>query len=260
MLARRTCCADKQAFQNEYALVIAISILPPLFFRHVFDAGISASGSSVQNVVSNCLTSICREFVMPNLLIFRVVIFISLVLFPVVQSAAAEPLRNGVYIIQMSNSDMTAAATSESGNSPMILWPYRPTATWAFQHVGNNVYTIRTNSTLLSGGGGEGSSATISRASKGDEQKWKLKRVGGMYQIINQKTGLALTLSNGKRAKGSKLRSERVDAGDAQLFCIQKPSAPRFCGGAEGRDDYPDMNEKDKEVKIKSYINNKSEK
>ena len=79
---------------------------------------------------------------------FNAIAFVSLLFSPLAQAVAAEPvLRSGIYIIQMSNSDMTAAATSEAGNSPMILWPYRPTATWAFQHVGNNVYTIRTNST-----------------------------------------------------------------------------------------------------------------
>ena len=196
---------------------------------------------------------------MLKMMMFNTIAFISSVLSPLALAVAADPiLSNGSYIIQMSNSDMTAAATSEAGNSPMILWPYRPSATWAFQHVGNNVYTIRTNSTLLSGSGGEGSSATITRANKSDEQKWKLKRVGAMYQIINQKTGLALTLNNGKRVKGSKLRTEQVNTEDAQLFCIQKPSGPRYCGGSGGRDDYPDSNKYDKEIKIKSYTNKPS--
>lgn len=79
-----------------------------------------------------------------------------------------------------------------------------------------------------------------------------------MYQIINQKTGLALTLNNGKRVKGSKLRTEQVNTEDAQLFCIQKPSGPRYCGGSNGRDDYPDSNKYDKEIKIKSYTNKPS--
>jgi len=196
---------------------------------------------------------------MLKMMMFNTIAFISSVLSPLALAVAAEPiLSNGIYIIQMSNSDMTAAATSEAGNSPMILWPYRPSATWAFQHVGNNVYTIRTNSTLLSGSGGEGSSATITRANKSDEQKWKLKRVGAMYQIINQKTGLALTLNNGKRVKGSKLRTEQVNTEDAQLFCIQKPSGPRYCGDSGDRDDYPDSNKYDKEIKIKSYTNKPS--
>ena len=187
---------------------------------------------------------------------FNAIAFVSLLFSPLAQAVAAEPvLRSGIYIIQMSNSDMTAAATSEAGNSPMILWPYRPTATWAFQHIGNNVYTIRTNSTFLSGSGGEGSSAIITRVNKSDEQKWKLKRVGGMYQIISQKTGLALTLSNGERVKGNKLRTEQANINDAQLFCIQKPSAPRYCGGFGGRGDYSDSNKEDKEIKIKSYTN-----
>lgn len=193
---------------------------------------------------------------MLKMMIFNAIATVSLVLPLFVQPVAAEPiLQNGIYIIQMSNSDMTLAATREAGNSPMILWPYRPTATWSFQHVGNNVYTIRTNSTLLSGSGGQGSSATIARANKSDEQKWKLKRVGAMYQIINQKTGLALTLNNGKRVKGNKLRTEQVNTDDAQLFCIQKPSAPRYCGDDGGRDNSYDSNKSDKEIKIKSYIN-----
>lgn len=192
---------------------------------------------------------------MLKILIFNMLTCISLMLSPWAQVIAAEPvLRNGIYIIQMSNSDMTAAATSEAGNSPMILWPYRPTATWVFQSVGNNAYTIRTNSTLLSGGG-QGASAIIARAKKSDDQKWVLKRVGGMYQIINQKTGLALTLSNANRVKGSKLRTEQITADDAQLFCIQKPSAPRHCGGSGDKEDYPDSNKKDREDNIKSYIN-----
>lgn len=193
---------------------------------------------------------------MLKMIMVNTIAFVSLILSPLALAVAADPvLNNGIYIIQMYNSDMTAAATSEAANSSMILWPYRPTATWAFQHVGNNVYTIRTNSTLLSGSGGEGSSATITRANKSDEQKWKLKRVGTMYQIINQKTGLALTLNNGKRVKGSKLRTEQVNTEDTQLFCIQKPSGPRYCGGSGGRDDSPDSNTYDKKIKIKSYIN-----
>ena len=79
-----------------------------------------------------------------------------------------------------------------------------------------------------------------------------------MYQIINQKTGLALTLNNGKRVKGSKLRTEQVNTEDAQLFCIQKPSGPRYCGDSGDRDDYPDSNKYDKEIKIKSYTNKPS--
>lgn len=45
----------------------------------------------------------------------------------------------------MAGSDMTVAATSEGKDSPMMLWPYRPTATWVSPHLGGNIYTVRTN-------------------------------------------------------------------------------------------------------------------
>lgn len=140
-------------------------------------------------------------------------------------SMAADPvLRDGIYIIQMAGSDMTAAATSERGKSPMILWPYRPTATWAFRHLGDNVYTVRTNSTLLDAqGGNSGSAITITRPHNGPSQKWKLKRVGQFYQFINVQTGQAMELSNGKRVKGSKLQGNTPTDSLDQLFCIQRP-------------------------------------
>lgn len=150
-----------------------------------------------------------------------------------VSNAAAATLRDGIYIIQMADSDMTVAATSGREYSPMILWPYRPTATWAFRHLGNDVYTVRTNSTYLDGEEGRGPMRIVAPHG-GKSEKWKLRRVGRYYQFINLETGLAMTLGSGARRKGSHLRGGRPDAGSRdQLFCIQRPSEPRFCG--EGR-------------------------
>ncbi|MEG2173283.1 MAG: RICIN domain-containing protein [Desulfovibrionaceae bacterium] len=159
--------------------------------------------------------------------------------------AAGPVLRDGIYIIQMAGSDMTAAATSEAVQSPMILWPYRPTATWAFRHEGNNVYTVRTNSTLLDGQGARtGGSVTITRPHKGDSQRWKLKRVGQCYQFINVQTGRAMELGNGRRVKGSRLQGNTPTDSMDQLFCIQRSTAPRFCGGnGKGGDKSYDQDE-----------------
>lgn len=152
---------------------------------------------------------------------------------------AADPvLRNGIYIIQMAESDMTAAATRDGGKSPMILWPYRPTATWEFRHLKDNVYTVRTNNTLLDAQGeGSGSAVSITHPHKGASQQWKLKRVGQFYQFINVQTGQAMTLSNGKRVKGSRLEGSSPTDSLDQLFCIQRPNAPRFCGNESNTGD-----------------------
>lgn len=152
-------------------------------------------------------------------------------------SMAADPvLRSGIYIIQMAGSDMTAAATSEGAKSSMILWPYRPTATWQFSHLGDNVYTVRTNSTLLDARGGRsGAAVTIAPPHKGPSQQWKLKRVGQFYQFTNVQTGQAMELGNGQRVKGSKLQSNTPTDSLDQLFCIQRSNAPRFCGDGSGK-------------------------
>lgn len=151
-----------------------------------------------------------------------------------VQSAQAESLRSGIYIMQMSDSDKTVAASSDAKGSRMMLWNYRPTATWEFRHVGNDMYTIRTNASFMGMKGGSGT-IDISAANKQDSQKWRLKRVGKYYQIINVKTGKAMELTNGQRTHGSKLQANTPSDSRNQLFCIQKPRAPRYCG--EGSDD-----------------------
>lgn len=162
---------------------------------------------------------------------------LSLLCCPSGATASGPVLRNGIYIMQMSNSDMTAAAASGAVGSPMILWPYRPTATWEFRHVGKNVYTVRTNSTLLDGGNARsGKPISISRPYNGDGQKWKLKRVGAYYQLINMQTGLAMKLGNGQRTKGSRLVADTPRNSQEQLFCIQRPRDSRYCGGKNAFD------------------------
>lgn len=146
--------------------------------------------------------------------------------------AAKEVLKAGTYIIQMYGSDMTVAATSEAKNSNMILWPYRPTATWFFRHMGDNVYMVQSNSTMLDGSKGtkSGGQVTITPSKTGTGQRWILKREGKYYKFINEKTGLAMTLDNGKRARGSQLVNKAVADSQDQLFCIQRSTDPPFCG------------------------------
>jgi hypothetical protein len=149
-------------------------------------------------------------------------------------------IKPGVYIIQMSNSSMTVACSSDAEHSPLILWPTRPTANWNFETTGNGYYSLDSNQYVLDGGNGaKGTPITMKRQDK-DWLKtmWKIVKVGQYYKFINAKTGKAMTLTNGQRTRGSKIGNAPVADTMDQLFCIQKAETIGYCGEGSPNTDY----------------------
>jgi hypothetical protein len=149
-----------------------------------------------------------------------------LLCFLALPSAQAAVIPNGIYIIQMAGSDMTVAATSSKKGARLILWPYRPTATWAFKHVGNDEYIIRTNATVLDSSGGKrynGVPIIIWPQHGKANQRWKIRRHGNYYSLTNVQTGLALDLKGNRRVKNNVFQGYTPHYRDGQLFTILPP-------------------------------------
>jgi hypothetical protein len=149
-------------------------------------------------------------------------------------------IKPGVYIIQMSNSSMTVACSSDAEHSPLILWPTRPTANWSFQTTGNGYYSLDSNQYVLDGGNGaKGTPITMKRQDKDWlRTMWKIVKVGRYYKFINAKTGKAMTLTNGQRTRGSKIGNAPVADTMDQLFCIQTSETVGYCGEGSPNTDY----------------------
>jgi hypothetical protein len=154
-----------------------------------------------------------------------------LLCFVALPRAEAAVIPNGIYIIQIAGSDMTVAATNTNKGSRLILWPYRPTATWAFKHVGNNEYIIRTNSTVLDSSGGKrynGVPIIIWPYHGGANQRWKIRRHGDYYSLTNVQTGLALDLKGNRRVRNNVFQGYTPHYSDGQLFTILPPNRRNY--------------------------------
>lgn len=132
-------------------------------------------------------------------------------------------LKNGVYLIQMAHNSLTVAAESSRKKARLILWNYRPTATWAFTHLGNNEYEIRTNSMVMDSAGNtryNGVPIIIYPKNGGKNQRWKIARAGKYYTITNVATGLALDVQGNHQRAGTRLQGYEKNGTNAQLFKI----------------------------------------
>lgn len=141
-------------------------------------------------------------------------------------TAQAAVLPDDVYLIQMAESDMTFAATSDAKGSRLVLWPYRPTATWLFRHQGNDVYKISTNSSVLDlreGKNVPGVPIIIWNWNGGKNQLWKVKRVGPYYALISMQTGQAVDLVGNRRVKDNKFQGAAYTGSMGQLFQLTRP-------------------------------------
>lgn len=170
-------------------------------------------------------------------------------------------IKPGVYIIQMSNSSMTVACSSDAEHSPLILWHTRPTANWGFESTGNGYYSLDSNQYVLDGGKGtNGAPITMKRQDK-DWLKtmWKIVKVGRYYKFINAKTGKAMTLTNGQRTRGSTIGSAPVADTMDQLFCIQTSDTIGYCGEGSPNTDYSEKHNATDAQRSKDALNGRQQ-
>lgn len=163
--------------------------------------------------------------------LFTLVLVLGL-LWPVQAGAAVLP--DGSYLIQMSDSDMTVDAASKAMRAKVILWPYKPSARWHFQHLGNDIYKISSGDMVLDSFESikkVGVAMIIFPWHGSGNQRWKVKRIGRHYSLINVTTGLAMELKGNNRVSTTPFHGNAPNGSPGQLFKLvdrqgQTPPAP----------------------------------
>jgi hypothetical protein len=103
---------------------------------------------------------------------------------------------------------------------------YSTSATvWELRHLGNDEYSIRVKNAAMDSSGGkryDGVPIIVHGYHGGKNQRWKIRRSGKFFSIINVKTGLALDVPGNNNRVGNRLQGYPANNSPAQQFGLYR--------------------------------------
>jgi hypothetical protein len=132
-------------------------------------------------------------------------------------------ISNGLYQIQMADSDHSVFFSTGERPPRVTLKRYSPSDIWSFEHLGNDYYKVTEQSyhLVLDSFRSEkynGVPIITFPWHGGKNQRWQVIRKGEFYSLINQETGLALDLKNNQQRVGGVFQGYTANGSRGQLF------------------------------------------
>ena len=139
------------------------------------------------------------------------------------QIARAAVIPNGIYLIQMADSDHVVFHNVSETPPRVTLKNFSRSDVWSFEHLGNDYYKVTEQSyhLVLDSFRSEkynGVPAITFPWHGGKNQRWKVIRKGEFYSLICQETGLALDLKNNQQKVGGVFQGYTANGTRGQLF------------------------------------------
>lgn len=139
------------------------------------------------------------------------------------QLAMTAVIPNGLYLVQMADSDHTVFFSTAEEPPRVTLTKFSSSDIWSFEHLGNDYYKVTEQSyhLVLDSCRGEtynGVPIITYPWHGGKNQRWKVIRKGEFYSLINQQTGLALDLKNNQQKAGGVFQGYTANGSREQLF------------------------------------------
>ena len=139
------------------------------------------------------------------------------------QMALGAVIPNGIYLIQMADSDHVVFHNVSETPPRVTLKNFSRSDLWSFEHLGNDYYKVTEQSyhLVLDSFRSEkynGVPAITFPWHGGKNQRWKVIRKGEFYSLICQETGLALDLKNNQQKVGGVFQGYTAIGTRGQLF------------------------------------------
>ena len=139
------------------------------------------------------------------------------------QMALGAVIPNGIYLIQMADSDHVVFHNVSETPPRVTLKNFSRSDVWSFEHLGNDYYKVTEQSyhLVLDSFRSEkynGVPAITFPWHGGKNQRWKVIRKGEFYSLICQETGLALDLKNNQQKVGGVFQGYTANGTRGQLF------------------------------------------
>ena len=139
------------------------------------------------------------------------------------QMALGAVIPNGIYLIQMADSDHIVFYNTSDTPPRVMLKKFSQSEAWRFEHLGNDYYKVTEQAfhLVLDSFRSEkynGVPAITFPWHGGKNQRWKVIRKGAFYSLICQETGLALDLKNNQQKVGGVFQGYTANGTRGQLF------------------------------------------